>query len=100
MDVEAILVNWPICGKQTFVLCIHGGSIWNLALIGKDVSEGKTFEEFFLYVKQVTPGEGPFFYPRAKIWKILVGFHKTKLHAKYQMPELTPFRQEDFQSFA
>ena len=39
--------------------------MWNLALIVPVVSEEKTFKEFSLdkYVKQVTPGAGPFLTP-------------------------------------
>ena len=49
--MAAILVRWPRCPKQTFVPPTHGGSTWNLALIGpaalvKKISEngGRTDE--------------------------------------------------------
>ena len=49
IGVAAILIKWPRCGGQTFILSTHWGSIWNLALIGQVVSEEKTSEEFSLY---------------------------------------------------
>ena len=39
MGVEAILVMWSIACEQTFVSPTHGGSTWNLALIGHVVLE-------------------------------------------------------------
>ena len=39
MGVVAILVMWPRSHEQTFVPPSHWGSIWNLALIGKEVLE-------------------------------------------------------------
>ena len=44
MDVAAILVMWPRCPEQTFVLLTYGGSKWNLASIGPAVLEKKIFE--------------------------------------------------------
>ena len=44
MGVEAILVMWSIACEQTFVSPTHGGSTWNLALIGHVVLEKKIFE--------------------------------------------------------
>ena len=38
------LVMWPRCLEQTFFPSTHGGSIWNLALIGPAVLEKKIFE--------------------------------------------------------
>ena len=38
MGVAAILVMWPRRREQTFVSSAHGGSLWNLALIGPMVS--------------------------------------------------------------
>ena len=46
MGVEAILVMWPGPFEQSFVPPSHGGSIWNLTLIGQAVSEEKKFNEF------------------------------------------------------
>ena len=66
MGMAAIWVMWPRCGEQASVPPIHWGPIWNLALIGPVVSEENTFEKIFLiwvYVKQVTPGAGPFLAP-------------------------------------
>ena len=63
------------------------------------VSEEKPFEAFFpewVCEKQVTPGAGPFFDPRAMIWTILVEVHKMKLHTKYQKHWPSSFRQEGF----
>ena len=37
--MAAILVMWPGPFEQTFVPPSHGGSIWNLTLIGPAVSE-------------------------------------------------------------
>ena len=47
MGVTAILGMWPNarCCEQTFVPPTHWGSIWNLAMTGRVVSEKKTFEE-------------------------------------------------------
>ena len=45
MGVVAILVMWPGLFEQTFVTPSHGGSIWNLTLIGQAVSEEKKFKE-------------------------------------------------------
>ena len=44
MGMAAILVIWPGSFEQTFVPPSHGGSIWNLTLIGQAVSE-KMFKE-------------------------------------------------------
>ena len=44
MGMAAILVMWPGLFEQTFVPLSHGGSIWNLTLIGTAVSEGKMFK--------------------------------------------------------
>ena len=44
MGMAAILVMWPRCPEQTFVPPTHGGSTWNLALIGPAVLEKKIFE--------------------------------------------------------
>ena len=41
MGMAAILVMWPGPFDQTFVLLSHGDSIWNLTLIGQEVSEGR-----------------------------------------------------------
>ena len=43
MGMAAILVMWPRCPEQTFVPPIHGGSTWNLVMIGPVVLE-KIFE--------------------------------------------------------
>ena len=43
--MAAILVMWPGTFEQTFVPPSHGGSTWNLILIGKVVSEEKMFKE-------------------------------------------------------
>ena len=43
MGVAAILVMWPGPFKHTFVPPSHGGSLWNLTLIGQAV-----YEEIFL----------------------------------------------------
>ena len=45
MGVVAILVMWPGLFEQAFVLPSHGGSIWNLTLIGQAVSEEKKLKE-------------------------------------------------------
>ena len=45
MGVAAILVTWPGPFEHSFVPPSHGGSIWNLTLIGQAVSEEKTFKE-------------------------------------------------------
>ena len=45
IGVVAILVMWPGPFEQTFVPPSHGGSIWNLTLIGQAVSEEKMFKE-------------------------------------------------------
>ena len=45
MGMAAILVMWPGPFEQTFVPPSHGGSIWNLTLIGQAVSEEKMFKE-------------------------------------------------------
>ena len=39
MGMAAILIMWPGPLEQTFVPPSHGGSIWNLTLIGQVVSE-------------------------------------------------------------
>ena len=43
MGMAAILVMWPVQVEHTFVPPSHGGSIWNLTLIGPVVSEEKMF---------------------------------------------------------
>ena len=45
MGMTVILVKWPRSPEHTFVPPIHGGSIWNLALIGPAISEEKMFKE-------------------------------------------------------
>ena len=45
MGMAAILVMWPGPFEQIFIPPSHGDSIWNLAPIGLDVSEEKTFKE-------------------------------------------------------
>ena len=45
MGMAAILVMWSGSFEQTFVPPSHGGSIWNLTLIGQVVSEEKMFKE-------------------------------------------------------
>ena len=45
MGMAAIFVMWPGPFEQTFVPPAHGGSIWNLTLIGQAVSEEKMFKE-------------------------------------------------------
>ena len=57
MGMAAILVMWPGPFEQTFVPQSHGGSIWNLTLIGPAVSE-----EMFKCVddgRQTTDDGGP-----------------------------------------
>ena len=44
MGMAASLVMWPGLFEQTFVPPSHGGSIWNLTLIGQAVSEWKMFK--------------------------------------------------------
>ena len=44
MGMAAILLKWPGPVEQTFVPAPHGGSIWNLTLIGPVVFEEKMFE--------------------------------------------------------
>ena len=44
MGMAAILVMWLKPFEQTFVLLFHGGSIWNLTVIGPLVSE-EMFED-------------------------------------------------------
>ena len=44
MGMTAIMVMWPGPFEQTLILPSHGGSIWNLTLIGQAVSEEKMFE--------------------------------------------------------
>ena len=46
MGMAAILVTWPGPFEQTFVPPSHGGSTWNLTLIGQAVSEEKMFKEY------------------------------------------------------
>ena len=41
MGMATILVMWPGPFEQTFIPPSHGGSIWNLTLIGQAVSEKK-----------------------------------------------------------
>ena len=43
--MAAILVIWPGPFEQTFVPLSHGGSMWNLTLIGQAVSEEKMLKE-------------------------------------------------------
>ena len=45
MGVAAFLVMWPGPFEQNFVPPSHGGSIWNLTLIGQAVSEEKMFKK-------------------------------------------------------
>ena len=45
MGMVAILVMLPGLFEQNFVPPSHGGSIWNLTLIGLAVSEDKMFKE-------------------------------------------------------
>ena len=45
MGMAASLVMWPRLFEQTFVPPSHGGSIWNLTLIGPAVSKEKMFKE-------------------------------------------------------
>ena len=45
MGGEAILVMWPRCREQTYILPTHQSSVLYLALIGQVVSEKKAFEE-------------------------------------------------------
>ena len=44
MGMAAILVMWHRSFEQTFIPLYHGGSIWNLASIGLEVSKEKKFE--------------------------------------------------------
>ena len=44
MGMVAILVMWPGPLEQIFIPLSHGGSTWNLALIGQVVSKEKKFE--------------------------------------------------------
>ena len=44
MGMAASLLMWPEPVEQTFVPLSHGGSTWNLALIGPAVLEMKIFE--------------------------------------------------------
>ena len=44
MSMAATLVMWPEPVEQTFIPPSHGGSVWNLTLIGPVVSEEKMFE--------------------------------------------------------
>ena len=41
MGMTAILVMWSKSFEQMFAPLFHGGSIWNLTLIGQAVSEEK-----------------------------------------------------------
>ena len=68
MSMAAILVMWPGPVEQTFVHPSHGGSIWNLALIGPAVLEKKIFENDgrrptddrpWLYYKHTNEPKGP-----------------------------------------
>ena len=62
MGVVANLVMWPIPSEQSFVPPSHGGSIWNLALIGPTVLEKKIFEnDGWTTDRQRTDG-GPWLY--------------------------------------
>ena len=45
MNTAAILVMWPIWFEQTLVIPTHWGSVWNLAFIGRVISEEWKFEE-------------------------------------------------------
>ena len=45
MGVATIFIMWPGPFEQNFVPPSHGGSIWNLTLIGQAVSEEKMFKE-------------------------------------------------------
>ena len=49
MGMAAILVMWPGPVEQIFVPQSHGGSIWNLILIGLVVSAEKMFENVNTY---------------------------------------------------
>ena len=127
MGMVAILVMWPRCSEQTFVLPTHWGFIWNLVLIGSVFSEEKMFEECGqLWTdrwqnndESRTTGSGytksshmslkscdltsdawsrAIFDPRAIIWTILVEIYK-KLHTKYQRPGPSGFRLEFFLKF-
>ena len=44
MGMAAILVMWPGPFEQVFVPTSHGGSTWNLASTGLEVSKEKKFE--------------------------------------------------------
>ena len=44
MGMVARLVTWHRPFEQTFIPLSHGGSIWNLASIGLEVSKEKKFE--------------------------------------------------------
>ena len=76
MGMAAILVMETQM-QRTFVPPTHWSSMWNFAYVGPVVSE-TMFEEFsiWVYVKQVTPLEGPFLTPGAIIWTILAEVHK------------------------
>ena len=58
----------------------------------------KSFPDMSLYKTSDLCG-GAIFDPRAKIWTILVEFHKIKLHTKYQRPLPSSFRQADKKNF-
>ena len=45
MGMAAVLVMWPGLFEHTFVSPSHGGSKWNLTLIGLLVSEERMFKE-------------------------------------------------------
>ena len=72
MGVASILVMWPRCPKQTFVPPAHGGSTWNLALIGPGLLEifengGRTDNRACLYHKLTNEPKGS---GELKIWTI------------------------------
>ena len=62
MGMVAILVMWPEPFEQTFVPLSHGGSIWNVTLIGQAVSEEKLFKECGRRRRTTADGNGACLY--------------------------------------
>ena len=58
MGMAATLVIAPGSFEQTFVAPFHGGSIWNLTLIGQAVSEQKMFKEYGRRTDNMTEAYG------------------------------------------
>ena len=66
------------------------------------ISEKKIFFNVFPIVclwELMTPGMGPFYYPRGMVGRIYKEDHYTLLHTKYESSGPCGFREEDFYVF-